>query len=71
MNIQKWSGRIFTGLLAALMLLSAIPDVLQSPGAVAVFQHLGYPAYLLAFLGTAKVLGAATILFARPSRIKE
>ena len=53
------------------MLLASIPDVLRSPEAVAVFQHLGFPAYLLPFLGTAKILGVAAILIPGFQRLKE
>jgi len=60
-----------TGLMAALMLLSAVPDVLRVPGAVSVFKHLGYPSYLLLFLGTAKTLGVAAVLVPGSPRIKE
>jgi hypothetical protein len=60
-----------TGLMAALMLLSAVPDVLRAPGALSVFKHLGYPSYLLLFLGTAKMLGVAAVLVPGFRRIKE
>lgn len=59
MKIAYW---IFTILLVALMILSAVPDVLVVPGAVQIFEHLGYPRYLLPFIGIAKLLGAAAIL---------
>ena len=59
MKIAYW---IVTGLAAALMTLSAIPDVLMVDGAVQFFEHLGYPRYLLPFLGVAKLLGVAAIL---------
>jgi DoxX-like family len=62
---------IVTSPMAALMLLSAIPDILQVNGAVAVFRHLGYPTYLLPFLGTAKTLGVIAILVPRFQRLKE
>ena len=71
---MKASARIgwaVTGLMAALMLLSAVPDVLRSPGALAVFRHLGYPPYLLVFLGTAKMLGVAAVLMPGVPRLKE
>ena len=71
MNAGKWIGWTVTGLMAALMIVSAIPDVLQIPDAVAVFRHLGYPAYLLPFLGTAKMLAVGAVLFPGASRIKE
>jgi hypothetical protein len=53
---------IFTGLIAALMIVSAIPDVLIIDEAVKIFEHLGYPRYLLPFIGVAKLLGAFAIL---------
>jgi uncharacterized membrane protein YphA (DoxX/SURF4 family) len=57
--------------MAALLLLSAVPDVLRVPGALAVFNHLGYPPYLLVFLGTAKILGVVAVLVPGFPRIKE
>lgn len=71
MKAGTWAGWIVTALMAALMLLSAAPDVLRVPGAVAVFRHLGYPPYLLLFLGTAKTLGVAAVLSPGPARLKE
>jgi len=71
MKPQSWIDWTITGLMAALMLLSAIPDVLQIPGAVSVFRHLGYPPYLLLFLGTAKTLGVAAVLIPGLPKIKE
>jgi len=53
---------IVTGLAAAFMLLSSVPDVLQLPQAVSIFRHLGYPPYLLVFIGAAKMLAVATVL---------
>src|SRR6185503_20870215 len=64
-------GWVVTALMAALMLLSAVPDVLRIPDALLVFQHLGYPPYLLVFLGTAKMLGVAAVLVPGLPRIKE
>lgn len=71
MKNRIWIGWVATGLMAALMLVSAAPDVLRVPGAVAVFTHLGYPPYLLLFLGTAKIFGVAAILSPGPARLKE
>ena len=62
---------VFTGLLSALMLLGAIPDLMSVPDAVTLFNHLGYPAYLLPFLGVAKILGVIAILVPGFPRIKE
>ena len=63
---------IFTGLLAALMLLSSIPDILAVPDAVELVKnHLGYPLYFIPFIGVAKLLGAIAILIPGYWRIKE
>src|SRR5688572_9383416 len=62
MKARARIGWAVTGLMAALMLLSAVPDVLRIPDALAMFRHLGYPPYLLVFLGTAKILGVAAVL---------
>ena len=71
MKARSWIGWIVTGLMAALMVLSAVPDVLRIPAALSVFKHLGYPPYLLVFLGTAKMLGVATVLVPGVARLKE
>ncbi|TNJ66189.1 DoxX family protein [Paenibacillus hemerocallicola] len=67
-NVLYWS---FTGLLSALMVLGSIPDIILVPDAVALFEHLGYPTYLLPFLGIAKLLGIVAILVPGFPRIKE
>jgi len=71
MRRHSWTSWTITGLMAALLLLSAVPDVLRVPGALAIFKHLGYPSYLLRFLGTAKMLGVAAVLAPGLPRIKE
>ena len=71
MKSRIWIGWVVTGLMAALMLLSAVPDVLRVPGAMTVFRHLGYPPYLLLFLGTAKILGVAAVLAPGLATLKE
>jgi uncharacterized membrane protein YphA (DoxX/SURF4 family) len=71
MKARIWIGWAVTALMAALMLLSAVPDVLRVPGAMTVFRHLGYPPYLLLFLGTAKILGVAAVLAPGLPRLKE
>lgn len=62
---------IFTGLLAAFMLMSAIPNLMRIPQAIAIMQHLGYPVYLLTLLGIAKILGVVAILVPGYPRIRE
>jgi hypothetical protein len=71
MKTRTWIGWVVTGLMAALMLLSAVPDVLRVPEALSVFKRLGYPPYLLVFLGTAKILGVAAVLAPGIPRVKE
>jgi hypothetical protein len=68
-NIFYW---IFTGLFVAMMLGSAIPDVLSSPIAVkGMHEELGYPVYFIPFIGIAKVLGVLAILLPVSARLKE
>jgi hypothetical protein len=67
-RISYWT---VTGLAAALMVISAIPDVLRNAQAISIFEHLGYPPYLLPFLGTAKLLGVAALLLPGVRRLKE
>jgi hypothetical protein len=62
---------IFTGLLGLMMVASGIPDLLVIPEAAAIFKHLGYPVYISAFLGAAKLLGAIAILVPRFPSLKE
>lgn len=62
---------ILTGLFAFVMLGSAIPDILVAPMAVQGFKEIGYPAYLLPFLGWAKLLGVVAISIPGWPRLKE
>ena len=71
MNKSKIFYWLFTVLLAGMMGLAAVPDILRVPEAQAIFEHLGYPAYLLPFLGVAKLLGVITILVPGFARLKE
>lgn len=68
-NILYW---IFTGLFAAFMLMSAIPDIFSHPVAVqGMHKELGYPLYFIPFIGVAKFLGVIAILAPGFHRIKE
>lgn len=67
-DVAFWTAN---GLLAAFMSLASIPDLLSVPQAIEVFERLGYPLYLLPFIGVAKLLGVAAILFRVPLRVKE
>ena len=70
-NRAKGFYWVVTGLMAAFMLMASIPDVLRQRQAIEVFGHLGYPAYLLPFLGTAKILGVIAVLIPGSGRLKE
>jgi len=67
-NIIYW---VFTGLFAFAMVGSAIPDIMVVPMAVQGFKEIGYPAYLIPFLGVAKFLGVIAILVPGFPRLKE
>lgn len=67
-NILYWT---FTGLFGAFMLFSGITNIMVTPEAIALFEKLGYPTYLIAFLGVAKFLGAIAILVPGYPRLKE
>jgi hypothetical protein len=68
-NILYW---VFTGLFLAMMLGSAIPDILMHPVAIeGMHRQLGYPQYFVPFIGVAKALGVIAILIPGFPRIKE
>jgi hypothetical protein len=63
---------IFTGLLATLMLISAVPEILQLPSETAMIStQLRYPAYIVPFLGVAKLLAVIALLIPGFPKIKE
>ena len=62
---------IFTGLFAAAMLLSGVQNALVTESSVAMLSHLGYPNYIIPFLGVAKILGAIAILIPGYPTLKE
>ena len=68
---MKIAYYIVTGLMAAFMGLSAIPDILLIKEAVDVFRHLGYPDYLIPFIGAAKILGVIGALQPWFPRLRE
>jgi uncharacterized membrane protein YphA (DoxX/SURF4 family) len=67
-NILYW---VFTGLFAAFMIFTAMPDIMMTPEAVTFINSLGYPKYFIPFIGVAKVLGSIAILIPGFPRIKE
>jgi uncharacterized membrane protein YphA (DoxX/SURF4 family) len=72
MKKTKIIYRAATALFALMMVGSAIPDILSSDVAVkGMHEGLGYPLYLIPFIGIAKVLGVIAILIPGFPRIKE
>jgi hypothetical protein len=62
---------IFTGLFTAIMALSSIPNLMVNEQSIQIFTQLGYPVYLVAFLGLAKLLGVIALLVPGFPRIRE
>lgn len=62
---------IITGLMAALLGLGAFFDAISAPEAVESITKLGYPKYIIPFLGVAKLLGIIAILIPGYPRVKE
>lgn len=67
-KITYW---VLTGLFAFVMLGSAIPNIMVNPMSVQGFKEMGYPTYIIPFLGWAKLLGVIAILVPGFPRIKE
>jgi DoxX-like protein len=67
-TIIYWTS---TGLFCAFMMTSVIPNILSSQEWVTIFEQLGYPLYMLPFLGVAKLLGIIGVLVPGFPRIKE
>jgi len=63
---------IFTILFGGFMIFSAIPDALNSADAVQLMHdQLGYPLYIIPFIGVAKILGALVLFIPGFARVKE
>ncbi len=69
LNLLYW---IFTILFGGLMTFSAIPNMLTTEDSIK-FMHdmLGYPVYIIPFIGVAKLLGVIAILIPGLNKIKE
>ena len=69
LNTWYW---IVTVLFAAFMIFSAVPNVMQTPESITFIGNgLGYPTYLIPFIGLAKIVGSVAILVPQFRRIKE
>ena len=68
-NLLYW---IFTILFAGLMIMSAVPNALNTPESKQVLHDmLGYPIYIIPYLGLAKIVGSIVILIPGLKKIKE
>ncbi len=67
-NIIYW---VSTGLFGAAMFFSGITNIMVVPDAITLFKLLGYPMYLIPFLGWAKALGAIALFIPGFPRVKE
>jgi len=68
-NLLYW---IFTILFAGLMIWSAVPNALNTPESKQVLHDmLGYPIYIIPYLGLAKIVGSIVILIPGLKKIKE
>lgn len=70
LNILYWT---FTVLFALFMLFSGITNLMVTEDSVAlIVDTLGYPRYIVAFLGAAKIVGAIGVLIPTlPRSVKE
>lgn len=67
-KIIYWTTTI---LFAGFMIFSAIPDIFMVSDAKKFMSHLGYPEYIIPFIGIAKLLGSIAILIPGFKKIKE
>ena len=67
-NILYWT---FTGLFSLAMLSSGIQNAIPTQPSIDLFLHLGYPEYIISFIGVAKVLGSIAILIPGLPTLKE
>lgn len=69
LNIAYW---VVTGLFAAFMVFSSVGNVMNDPQSVEMIHtQMGFPKYIIPFLGIAKILASVTILIPKLDRIKE
>lgn len=68
-NIIYWTSTI---LFSGFMIFSAVPNIMVTADSVRLFHDfLGYPTYIIAFLGVAKLAGSLLLLVPALNRLKE
>lgn len=68
LNIYYW---ISIGLILFFLVPGSIMNLMRTPDWVEVFRQLGYPEYLLPFLGVAKLAGCVVLVLPNFKRLKE
>ena len=69
LKIAYW---IVTGLFALMMFFSGIQNAMNTPDSIALIStQLGFPAYMVQFIGIAKILGVIGILVPGFPRVRE
>ncbi len=68
LNIYYW---ISIGLILFFLIPGSIMNIVKTPDWVLVFNDLGYPEYLLPFLGVAKLAGCIVLVLPYFKRLKE
>lgn len=68
LNVFYW---IATALVLFFLLPGAIMNIMKTPDWIEVFKLLGYPEYLLPFLGVAKLSACVVIVLPQFNRLKE
>ena len=63
-----WVATILT---LVMMMIASISGLMKTEQGVQLFKHLGYPEYLITFLGVARLLGVIAILIPGYPRLKE
>ena len=77
-SVRRWAYWVATIWLVLELALGGVEDLARGPAAIiagdhvdAVVSSLGYPVYVLLFLGILKILGAAVIIAPGLLRLKE
>jgi hypothetical protein len=67
-SVVHW---IFMTMLLLFLLWFGVADLRRTADVTATLAHLGYPPYFLYFIGTGKLLAAATFVYPRTRRLRE
>lgn len=62
---------VLTGLFCVALTMGGVTELLAVPMQVGAMKEIGFPLYMLQFLGVAKILGVAAVLYGKQGRLKE